>query len=187
MMMVEARKNEDEQEVADKAASLTRFADASAKLFADQTAAIAMFTAYGMSMASQMTGMMLGAMNTPSAERAVFEPAMPDIAKTPSDNVVPLVRNAKPKAAAKAKPEPKAVIVEVTPATEFAGDDLKKIAGVGPRLEKVLHERGIATFANLAGLSKAALKKMDTELGLEGRVIKDDWAGQARALSEGKS
>ena len=59
-MMVEARQNDDEMKVAHDAASFARLADASARLFAGQAATMVVMTAYGMSVASQMTGMMGG-------------------------------------------------------------------------------------------------------------------------------
>ncbi|RYH07823.1 MAG: hypothetical protein EON57_05775, partial [Alphaproteobacteria bacterium] len=59
--MVEARKNDDgKPEAQDAAVDLSRLAEASAKLFAEQTSAMAVMTAYGMSVAAQMTSMMLG-------------------------------------------------------------------------------------------------------------------------------
>ena len=80
---------------------------------------------------------------------------------------------------------------EIEEAHDLAGhpadrDDLKKISGIGPRLEQELNDRGIIRYSDIAGLGKAAVKKLDTELGLEGRITRDDWAGQAKALSGGK-
>jgi NADH-quinone oxidoreductase subunit E len=201
MMMVKAGKQDDGKKVADEAASLSNLADASAKLFAEQAAAMAVFTAYGMSVATQMTGMMLGAFRGPACEMGETE-AQPK-AET-KGNVVHLrrVEETKPQATVKApvvktaaaktparkpataKRAARKVEAKVTP--NASADDLKKIPGIGPRLEKVLNERGIARYGDIAGLGKAALKKLDTELGLEGRVIRDDWAGQAKALSGGK-
>ena len=56
----------------------------------------------------------------------------------------------------------------------------------GPRLEQELNARGIVSYAGIAALTRAAVKKIDGELGLEGRVLRDDWAGQAKALSGGE-
>ena len=65
-------------------------------------------------------------------------------------------------------------------------DDLKKISGIGPRLEQELNARGITRYGDIAALTKAAVRKLDGELGLEGRIVRDDWASQAQALSGGK-
>ncbi|MDK4714697.1 5' DNA nuclease [Rhizobium sp. CNPSo 4039] len=61
-------------------------------------------------------------------------------------------------------------------------DDLKRISGVGPKLEQVLNGRGIKRFADIAGWSDADIDRIDGELGFEGRIRRDDWVGQAKAL-----
>jgi len=68
------------------------------------------------------------------------------------------------------------------PVAELARDDLKRISGIGPKLEQVLNGRGIFRFADMAALSKAEVERLDSELGLGGRVVRDDWIGQAKAL-----
>jgi NADH-quinone oxidoreductase subunit E len=215
-MMVEARKDDDRKpEAEDAAADLSRFAEASAKLFAEQTAAMAVMTAYGMSVAAQMTSFMLGAMRgpaaaegadgirpaeaTPAAETQpsakvvplrprgakVSRPSEVDVAAKPAQKVAKAVKAKASAAVAPAsKPTRAAAKVADKPASE--GDDLKKISGLGPRLEQELNARGIRRYADIAALSKTAVKKLDGELGLEGRVVRDDWAGQAKALSGGK-
>jgi len=91
-----------------------------------------------------------------------------------------------PAKAPAAKPV-RAVAKAATPASPVSGgDDLKKISGIGPRLEQELNARGIRHYADIAMLTKARVKKLDSELGLEGRIAKDDWASQAKALSGGK-
>lgn len=65
-------------------------------------------------------------------------------------------------------------------------DDLKKIGGVGPKLEQVLNSRGIRRFADLAALDAAEIEALDAAIGLDGRAIRDDWAGQARQLARGR-
>lgn len=61
-------------------------------------------------------------------------------------------------------------------------DDLKAISGVGPKLEKVLNGFGIWTYAQVAALDEAEIAWLDGELGFGGRIGRDDWTGQARAL-----
>ena len=61
-------------------------------------------------------------------------------------------------------------------------DDLKRISGVGPKLEQVLNGRGIKRFADIAAWSDADVERIDGELGFEGRIRRDDWVGQAKAL-----
>jgi NADH-quinone oxidoreductase subunit E len=62
-------------------------------------------------------------------------------------------------------------------------DDLKRISGIGPKLETVLNGRGIRTFADIASWSDDDVKRIDAELGFEGRIARDDWVGQARSLA----
>lgn len=95
------------------------------------------------------------------------------------------------KAAAGAKvatAEKPAAAVKTTRAGRANGktDDLKKIEGVGPKLEQVLNSRGIRRFADLAALDAAELEALDAAIGLDGRAIRDDWAGQARQLARGR-
>ncbi|TPP10715.1 5' DNA nuclease [Rhizobium glycinendophyticum] len=66
-------------------------------------------------------------------------------------------------------------------------DDLKRIDGIGPKLEQVLKGRGITRLQQLAEMEPEALEGLDRELGLDGRTLRDDWAGQARRLAGGKA
>lgn len=62
-------------------------------------------------------------------------------------------------------------------------DDLKKIKGIGPKLEEMLNGLGIYHFDQIAGFSDAELAWIDDNLqGFKGRATRDDWVSQARAL-----
>lgn len=61
-------------------------------------------------------------------------------------------------------------------------DDLKRISGIGPKLEQVLNGRGVKRFADIAAWSDADIERIDAELGFDGRIRRDDWVGQAKAL-----
>ncbi|WP_400088386.1 50S ribosomal protein L21 [Yoonia sp. R78084] len=82
----------------------------------------------------------------------------------------------KPKAAPKAKAEPKAVA---------GADDLKKLSGVGPALEKKLHEAGVTTFAQIAAWTEADVAAMDEKLSFKGRIEREGWIAQAVELAKG--
>jgi len=85
---------------------------------------------------------------------------------------------ATPKAEAKAKPAaPKAKATEK--------DDLKKISGVGPKLEEKLNALGITTFSEIAKFTKKRIEEVDTELNFKGRIERDDWKSQAKILAAG--
>jgi small subunit ribosomal protein S2 len=68
---------------------------------------------------------------------------------------------------------------------EGAADDLKKITGVGPVLEKKLNQLGITRLDQIANLSDEDIARIDTALNFRGRISRDDWTGQAQALAGG--
>ena len=59
------------------------------------------------------------------------------------------------------------------------GDDLKRISGVGPALEKKLHGFGITTFAQIAAWSPEDIAEFDDKLSFKGRIERDEWLKQA--------
>ncbi|TIV48543.1 MAG: NADH-quinone oxidoreductase subunit E, partial [Mesorhizobium sp.] len=66
-----------------------------------------------------------------------------------------------------------------------AVDDLKLISGVGPKIEGTLHSLGIYTFAQVASWKKAEREWVDGYLNFRGRIERDDWVKQAKALAKG--
>ena len=65
-----------------------------------------------------------------------------------------------------------------------APDDLTKLNGVGPQLEKKLNEAGIFHYWQLAAMQPDDVAKLDADLKLNGRLQRDGWIAQARALIE---
>jgi NADH-quinone oxidoreductase subunit E len=63
-----------------------------------------------------------------------------------------------------------------------APDDLKAISGIGPKLEKVLNDLGVWTYAQVAGWSKEEVAWVDDYLSFSGRIGRDKWIEQAAAL-----
>ena len=62
-------------------------------------------------------------------------------------------------------------------------DDLKRIKGVGPAMEKVLVSHGITRFEQIAGMSELDVDRVARTLpGFKSRIYREDWMGQARAL-----
>ena len=60
-------------------------------------------------------------------------------------------------------------------------DDLKRITGIGPALEKLLHDRGVVSFRQIALWTDTDIERIATELGsFRQRIRRDDWVGQAR-------
>ena len=66
-------------------------------------------------------------------------------------------------------------------------DDLKRIKGVGPKLEKLLHRNGVTTFEQLANLNPKEVEELDSKLeSFQGRIERDNWLEQAKELAEEK-
>ncbi|GAB5401737.1 MAG: polysulfide reductase NrfD [Aureisphaera sp.] len=68
------------------------------------------------------------------------------------------------------------------PNTQTA-DDLKRISGVGPKMEEKLHQLGIFTFEQVSKMTDREYDLLDSITGeFPGRAKRDDWAGQAAKL-----
>ena len=66
------------------------------------------------------------------------------------------------------------------------GDDLKRIKGVGPKLEKLLNSLGVTSFSQIAAWDDDEIDRVDAQLGsFAGRIRRDDWPAQARYLAAG--
>ncbi len=62
-------------------------------------------------------------------------------------------------------------------------DDLKKIGGVGPKLEGTLNELGIYHFWQIAEFTPDNVAWVDGYLSFKGRIDRDDWIGQAKTFA----
>ena len=71
------------------------------------------------------------------------------------------------------------------PKAAAGGDDLKKLSGVGPALEKKLHENGVTSFAQIAAWTEADVADMDEKLSFKGRIEREGWIAQAQELTKG--
>ncbi len=98
----------------------------------------------------------------------------------------------KVKAAPKAKAAPKTT-AKAEPKTDENGrlakpigqaDDLKLIKGVGAVLERRLNDAGIFHFWQIAALRKAQMDALEAVLRFPGRMTRDNWKAQARALAK---
>jgi NADH-quinone oxidoreductase subunit E len=165
------KETEDKTETGSSARS-PEFADFSARFMADQAAMFSMMTAFGMQMAGAWMGAVASAADkkkdaaAPSGAAVEPEPVKPEAPPVKSAKVVPLTRGKK-----KAAPQ--------------TLDDLKRISGIGPRLEKVLNGMGVRSFADIAKWSDEDVLKMDETLGLDNRIVRDEWVTKAKALLEG--
>jgi NADH-quinone oxidoreductase subunit E len=64
-------------------------------------------------------------------------------------------------------------------------DDLKRISGVGPKIEQVLINMGVTRFRDIAAWTEDDIAKFDVALGVSGRIVRDKWIEQARSLAKG--
>lgn len=65
-------------------------------------------------------------------------------------------------------------------------DDLKKIKGVGPKLEQALNQLGVFQLAQIAGWSEQEIAWVDENLAaFKGRILRDNWVDQAKLLAQG--
>ncbi len=92
------------------------------------------------------------------------------------------------KATAKKEEAPKSEAAPAAAAARAAeagaADNLKKLTGIGPALEKKLNGAGITTFAQIAALTDAQIADLEEQLSLSGRFAKDGWVEQAKELAK---
>ncbi len=71
---------------------------------------------------------------------------------------------------------------ELLTAPRGAPDDLAKLQGVGPQIVKKLNDAGVFHYWQLAAMTPDEVTKLDAEVKLNGRIARDGWVEQARAL-----
>lgn len=64
-------------------------------------------------------------------------------------------------------------------------DDLKWISGIGPKIEGILNELGIFTFAQVAAWTPEQQAWVEGYLNFRGRIERDDWINQSTVLARG--
>jgi len=67
-----------------------------------------------------------------------------------------------------------------------AGDDLKRIRGIGPQNEQRLHALGIWHYNQIAAWSEENAKWIGSYLGFRGRIAREKWIEQAADLAAGR-
>jgi NADH-quinone oxidoreductase subunit E len=167
-------------------------------------------TAAGMAVSAQFAnlffGMMQAAMEATGARpeagspkpEAAEEPAPSEVPAAPAASAVTKAKPVKAKSvktnSVEAKPgkrlaEPKTAAVAEKAGekrkprrSSKAADDLKKISGIGPKLESLLNGMDVRLYRDIAAWSDKDVEHFDRELGLDGRIAKDNWIAQAKAL-----
>lgn len=126
---------------------------------------------------------------TPSAKAAPAKaaaiksaPVKAPVAK-PAAAKAPAAKPATTKApAAKAAP---AKAPAAKPAKSSAGDDLRRLIGIGPVNQRRLKEHGITTYAQIAGWTAADIQRVEEYLQFDGRIERERWVQQAKLLAAG--
>jgi NADH-quinone oxidoreductase subunit E len=210
-MSAKASDSREREEAADFAAGFGRLAAEMLEnarafpvhpLMVHPAAAFAAATAIGFGLSTQMAsaffGALQGAMNTTNEMAAAFDDRPPREPKPEVDIRTATVRQPAARRPGEGRaPKPKLTVVprvddppaeagpaaRARPARARKADDLKLIAGIGPKLEQVLNARGVRSFAEIAAWTEEDVARLDAELGVNGRIVRDDWVGQAKVLS----
>ncbi|MDV4157935.1 MULTISPECIES: 5' DNA nuclease [Rhizobium] len=180
-------------------------------LMAQPAAAFAAATAIGFGFSTQMAGAFFGAwqsaLETTGKVAAALDDTPPDelkpdvdirqenirsevkaFTKSPAEKkarptltvVRPVSERIPPSQTKASQPKP---AVKAKPLARGKADDLKLIAGIGPKLEQVLNDKGIRSFADIAAWTDEEIARFDAELGFNDRIGRDDWTGQAKVLA----
>ncbi len=64
-------------------------------------------------------------------------------------------------------------------------DDLQQISGIGPGIERTLHQLGIFHFRQIAAFTPENVAWVNQRLRFKGRIEREDWIGQAKRLVAG--
>ncbi|WP_127104069.1 NADH-quinone oxidoreductase subunit E [Pararhodobacter zhoushanensis] len=132
--------------------------------------------------------------------RADGKPVSPRLGKAPAETKQPIPAEkagqipAQPEAAAAAVQPAATEIAEADQtrpaalegARDGKADDLKKIKGIGPKLETLCNSMGFYHFDQIAAWTPQEIAWVDSNLeGFKGRVTRDEWVSQAKQLAEG--
>lgn len=127
----------------------------------------------------------------PSGERTRLDAELADLrhrltvaeeARATAEADVAMGRPAAAPAPALAKASAPAPTPETSPPPSDAPDDLTRIKGIGPVLRDKLNGLGIESYRQIAEMTAADIARIDESLNLRGRIERETWVAQARAL-----
>jgi NADH-quinone oxidoreductase subunit E len=124
-------------------------------------------------------GALTGTSSAASRKRGTAKGAAADARKTAAPKAVASKSPLSAKAAPKLGDRPAGLAAP----KDGGADDLKRIAGVGPKLESVLNDLGIYHFDQIAAWTKKETAWVDTYLRFKGRIERDGWIAQAKAFA----
>jgi large subunit ribosomal protein L21 len=124
----------------------------------------------------------LAASNKPILQKNAKKADKPAAKKPAAKKAEPKATKAEATVADTAGKKPTNLLTE---AREGGADDLKKISGVGPKLEGVLHSAGVFHFDQIAAWGPTEVEYMDDKLSFKGRIDRDEWIKQANEFMKG--
>ena len=80
-------------------------------------------------------------------------------------------------------PAPASTVAAAATASAGTMDDLQRIKGIGPRAQQSLAAMGVTHFAQIAAWSDEEVAEFNEKLRSRGRIERDQWIAQARALA----
>ncbi len=119
----------------------------------------------------------------PAAKAKATKPAKADDAPKSESKTSTGKKSAADKTEAKAAAEPAALM---SSGTSGKADDISLIGGIGPKMEKILIDLGVTTFAHIAAWTDADIEKMEEHIKPKGRIAREEWVDQAKELMAGK-
>ena len=117
---------------------------------------------------------------TPLSKPATAKPAAKPADKTPADASAKKSTASAAEMSLDSPDRPKALEAP----NAGTPDDLKKISGIGPKIEGLLNELGIYHFAQIAEWNDGNKTWVDGYLKFKGRIDREDWIGQAKTLKD---
>jgi len=124
-----------------------------------------------------------------SVSAAAIEAAAPAPAKKAAAKKAPQAAAEAPAAEAPApaaEPQGTKPANLLTEPRDGEADDLKRISGVGPKLEKLLNVNGVFHFDQIAAWNDEEVAYMDDQLSFKGRIARDGWIDQATQFAAEK-
>jgi branched-chain amino acid transport system ATP-binding protein len=121
------------------------------------------------------------AKTAPEKPASTAKPAPAKTAPKPASVAKPAPAKAAPKPAAAAS---KGIANRLAAPRGGRPDDLLVIKGIGPVNQRKLNEHGIFHFDQIAAWKKADIEAVEAYLAFDGRIAREDWIGQAKALEK---
>ncbi len=126
----------------------------------------------------------------PASEVAEPAPAEPRSETRPEDQSEPggapeADADAPAEAAVEAESEPVADAAIGQSSEAVPEDDLTAIKGLGPKAAEKLKAEGVTRLDQIAAWTKADIERFDALINGRGRIARDGWVAQAKALAKG--